>query len=157
AVMRHKILLVAAFLAGCGGSHGGGGGGTTIGASTSATNNQGPDLIPPEVTVTEPARGAFLPTGPVRVAGHVSDKGSGLAALTVQGVPVAYDTAGNFSTFVTLDPGVAPIKVSATDKAGNRTDLTLSVETGDYLDFNATVPDAICGRINATSFPVMQK
>jgi hypothetical protein len=129
----------------------------SVAASTSGTTNQGLDLTPPSIVVSQPARGAFLPAGPVQVTGVVTDVGSGVANLTVQGSSVPFDATGHFSTSVTLPEGVQPISITANDNAGNRTTRTISVETGTYLPLSQTVPDALAGRINASSFPVMEQ
>ncbi len=159
--MRHRILLAgvasallgALVATGCGGSGGHGGYGTTIGGVTSQTPPPGSGV--PVVTITQPARGAFLPAGPVQVAGTVTAPG-GLASLTVQGAAVNVNASGNFSTSITLPDGVARIKVTAIDKTGNRTDRTLSVETGSYLPSAQVVPDALAGRINQGLLPIIQ-
>jgi hypothetical protein len=140
---------------GCGGSSGHGGYGTTIGGVTSQTPTKtGTGL--PVVTITQPARGAFLPAGPVTVAGTVTAP-QGLSSLTVQGAAVTVGASGNFSTSVTLPDGVQRIKITATDKTGNRTDRSISVETGNYLPTTQVVPDALAGRINLSLFPIIQR
>lgn len=150
-------LAMAFAASGCSGSGSGSSGaaGTSVAATTSAT--QGPDLTPPEVTVSQPTRGAFLPSGPVQVSGTARDAQSGLASLTIQGNAVNVDASGAFSTTVTLDPGVAPITLVATDKAGNRTVRTVSVETGDYVAAGTLVPGALAGRINASGLTLMER
>jgi hypothetical protein len=166
-VIRASIVLGAALAgalvgAGCSGSGGhGGSAGLALAASVtsaaSANTSAGPDLTPPVITVSAPARGAILPPGPVQVTGNVTDVGTGVALVTVNGSTVSLDANGNFTTTVTLDPGVAPIVVSATDGAGNRTDRSLSVETGTYLPLTQPVSDAFAGRLNATGFPALEK
>ncbi len=149
-------LALALAVAGCREEGGGAGAGSASVASTASGTNTGLDVMPPTVVVSQPARGAFLPAGPVQVVGQVTDSQSGVASVTVQGNVVQLDPQGNFSTTVTLDEGVAPIQVMATDNAGNRTVRTISVETGDYLPASQIVPDALTGRINSSGLALVQ-
>src|SRR5207244_1386191 len=89
--------------------------------------------------------------------GRVTDTGSGVTTLLVQGLATPFDASGSFSTSVALDEGVAPIVITAIDAAGNRTDRTLSVETGNYRPASQLVPGALAGRINAPGLAVMEK
>jgi len=157
ALAAASAVLGAVCGAGCGSGPGSGGGSASLGISGVSSSTNGQDLDPPEITITSPSRGAFLPSGPVTVTGRVTDVGSGVASLTIQGTPVKFGPTGDFSTQVRLEPGVAPIKISAVDKAGNHTDRTIGVETGDYLPAAQIVPGALAGRINASSFAVFEK
>ena len=146
--------VVAVALAGCAG--GGGGGGST-GSTAGAAQSSGPDQTPPEIVVSEPLRGAFLPAGPVRVAGRVTDTGAGVASLTVQGVPVAFGPGGDFATTVRLETGVAAITLTAIDAAGNRTNRALAVETGAWLPPGVLAPEGLAGRLNQASLQLMSR
>ncbi len=148
------LLAGVAAVAGCGAS-GGHGSGAGAAVAPVSSSNQAPLTGPPVVTITQPARGAFLPKGPVQVTGNAV--GNGIVSLTVQGNNVTLDPSGNFTTTVTLDEGVDAISVLAIDKAGNRTTRTVSVETGDYRPAPGMVPGSLAGRINASGLALMQQ
>lgn len=158
--MRRRTILAGALAlaAGCT-SHGGGGraapGGSAAPAAAAAPG--APDLDPPVIQLTQPARGAFLPSGPVTVAGRVTDAGSGVAGVTVNGAAVALGPSGDFSTTLALADGLGAIAVLAADKAGNRADEILSVECGAFLPAGQLVPEGLAGRVNKDALKTAAK
>ncbi|HNC45434.1 MAG TPA: tetratricopeptide repeat protein, partial [Acidobacteriota bacterium] len=94
------------------------------------------DTQPPTLEVRSPVvmRGqgvgtntkTTVSTGRVTVAGIASDE-SGVAEVTVNGVPVKLDAQGNFSTEVALKTGDNQIMVTALDRQGNSTRRDLTV------------------------------
>lgn len=74
------------------------------------------DRTAPVLTVTAPSG---LQTGTIRVAGTATDVN--FASVTVNGVAATRDTDGKFTADLTFADGEQNITVSATDKAGNRT------------------------------------
>ncbi|HET6518630.1 MAG TPA: FecR domain-containing protein, partial [Geminicoccaceae bacterium] len=77
------------------------------------------DTVPPFVSIAEPAEGAIVRRGPVRVAG-ASEPGVTLT-LGGGGGPVAVGPDGAFAASVDPKPGVNEVVVEARDRAGNAT------------------------------------
>ena len=84
------------------------------------------DTTPPALSLTGPAPGLAQTTSQVPIAGSASDV-SGVASLTVNGVPVPLTATGGFSTNLPLVLGPNSITIRATDGAGNATDVTRTV------------------------------
>jgi hypothetical protein len=74
----------------------------------------------------------------------------------VQGRPCGVGPNGAFATDVTVREGVAAITLTAVDLAGNRTDRSLAVETGDYLPAGTLAAQGLAGRINQGGLAVIQ-
>jgi hypothetical protein len=108
------------------------------------------DLEPPSILVARPARGEHLSSSEVLVEGSVSDAGSGVAALLVNGTAVTPDpVTGGFSVRVPLDFGANLITVEALDGAGNAARVSASVMSSPaYLPAGALVPNAAATRWN---------
>ncbi len=66
-------------------------------------------------------------TAKLVVKGTVTDNGSGVAGVTLNGVPAAIDASGNFSGQVNLTQGNNQIIVVATDNAGRSVSITKTV------------------------------
>lgn len=165
------VLGLASALMGCGGGGGGGGGvkggGSTSSGSTSSgstgtggttvTGSAGfvaNDFDEPTLTVTAPARGAYLtwttnPAGKVDVEGTAVDTGDGIAQVTVNGVSVAFAPNGSFKTSVALVKGANEILVTATDHAGNQARSVRSVVFADWFAPAQTIVNrAVGARVN---------
>jgi hypothetical protein len=84
------------------------------------------DLTPPTVTLTGPAEGLSQIASQVPIGGSVSDA-SGVASLTVNGVPLPLTATGGFSTSLPLVLGPNVITITATDGAGNASVTTRTV------------------------------
>jgi hypothetical protein len=108
------------------------------------------DLEPPSILVARPARGEHLSSSEVLVEGSVSDAGSGVAALLVNGTAVTPDpVTGGFSVRVPLDFGVNLLTLEALDGAGNAAHVSASVMASPaYLPAGAPVPNAAATRLN---------
>jgi hypothetical protein len=158
-------LLLLSLAAGCGSSSGGGGAGssTPLGGSTASSTSAGSssaassDFTAPVLNVTAPARGAYLdrqtnPGADVLVEGTVTDAGTGVASVAVNGVVVT-PTAGRFSATVPLKKGGNPIIVTATDVAGNIARGIRSVVFAEAFDAGAQpVARALGARLTDGAF-----
>jgi fibronectin type 3 domain-containing protein len=85
------------------------------------------DTIPPVVTVTAPTNFETVDEDTITVSGTVTDSGSGIDTVTVNGSAVTVASDGSFSVAVSLTEGENTIKIVATDKAGNKTTKTVVV------------------------------
>ena len=101
----------------------------------------------PEFDIVEPARGLFHDpeaSGPgVMVRGTVTDIGSGISSLTVDGREVAFDDKGAFSTTVTPTPGLSTIELVAKDGAGHSSSAQRSVVSGRFAPPDSPVDGAL--------------
>ncbi len=88
------------------------------------------DLVPPGLALSGPADGATQIASQVPVGGSVSDA-SGVASLTINGVPLPLTATGGFSTALPLVLGPNAITVRATDGAGNVSEITRTVTRTD--------------------------
>jgi hypothetical protein len=84
------------------------------------------DLAGPALTVSTLADGSWTNNGVLHVNGTVSDGGSGLKALAVNGAPVTVN-GGAYSTEVNLVEGANGVTVVATDNADNATTDTRTI------------------------------
>ena len=84
------------------------------------------DTTPPGLALSGPAQGASQIASQVPVGGSVSDV-SGVASLTINGVPLPLTATGGFSTSLPLVLGANAITVRATDGAGNAGEITRTV------------------------------
>lgn len=83
----------------------------------------------PSLSITSPADESLHSSATVTVEGTVSDAGSGVAAVWVNGIACAIDTGDWSCEGVTLIPGTDnTITASAWDNDGNRTDETIDVD-----------------------------
>ena len=83
------------------------------------------DLAPPVVTVTSPSDGALVVSATLEVSGSVVDDGL-VAELEVNGDPVELN-GSEFAHQVSLEPGVNPVLIVATDTFGRQGYVSLSV------------------------------
>lgn len=88
------------------------------------------DATPPGLALSGPAQGATQFGSQVPVGGSVSDA-SGIASLTINGVPLPLTATGGFSTALPLVLGPNAITVRATDGAGNASEVTRTVTRTD--------------------------
>jgi len=73
------------------------------------------DTAAPTLTIDSPTPGLATPAASITLIGHTEFG----AAVTVSGQPVVVDSAGQFTTAVSLTEGTNTIDVSAVDSAGN--------------------------------------
>jgi hypothetical protein len=86
-----------------------------------------PQALPsPILTVGSPANGATVSDPDLTVAGATSDA-VGIAALTVDGKPVAVGGDGSWTTQVSLAPGANAVDVVATNVDGNSSEVIRTV------------------------------
>lgn len=88
------------------------------GNQTSASVRVTRDTEPPDLQLIEPTVRAYTDEPTLSLAGTVSDRGTSVASLTVNGTSVPIKE-GRFKTVLALDEGENTIQVIATDRAGN--------------------------------------
>lgn len=96
------------------------------GKTTTETRTVTLDTIPPAITVTSPAEGAVFGVSQITVTGTVSDSGTGLAWVEVDGQAVTV-TDGAFAITLTKPDGIYVLTVAAMDNAGNRADVVRNI------------------------------
>ncbi|MEM7157518.1 MAG: hypothetical protein AAF799_32055 [Myxococcota bacterium] len=105
---------------------------TDTGASSSETGAG--DDEPPLLVIESPRSGATVPVRRVLVTGTVADEQSGLAELAYDGPagPEAIDVQGDgsFSAAIEPPPGPSTHHFTATDNAGNTTEVEVDVYFG---------------------------
>jgi hypothetical protein len=143
--MRHVHLLLVSSLVGCSsgviGGEGGGGGPK--------------DQAAPRVVLSAPARGTMTQDARVRVTGTVSDEGSGVAELTVNGAPAEVAADGSFAVDVDLPVGVTVVETVARDRAGNVGKDVRAVLAGPLAPVEQSVSDALAARLGPGAFTVV--
>ena len=82
------------------------------------------DSKPPVVNLTVPETSS---TSSITITGLIFDEGSGVKSVLINGTEYMVPSLGSFSVTLTLTPGVNTIQVKATDKIGNFTTKTYSV------------------------------
>ena len=82
------------------------------------------DSKPPVVNLTVPETSS---TSSITITGLIFDEGSGVKSVLINGTEYMVPSLGSFSVTLTLTPGVNTIQVKATDKMGNFTTKTYSV------------------------------
>ena len=89
------------------------------------------DSTPPSVEFTSPVNDAFQQADSVRLAGTVTDVGSGVQQITVNGLSINFSAAANGATFDTqltdLIEGPNVFRVVIRDDVGNETVETFTV------------------------------
>jgi Tol biopolymer transport system component len=88
------------------------------------------DATPPGLTLSGPADGASQVASQVPVGGSGSDL-SGVASLTINGLPLPLTSSGGFSAALPLAPGANTITVRAVDGAGNASEVVRTVSRVD--------------------------
>lgn len=107
----------------------------------------GVDASGPRFEILEPARGLFHDveaSGPsITVRGSVTDIGSGVASLTLNGRPVTFDDKGAFSASFTPSPGLSTLELVALDGAGHTSSTLRSVISGRFAPAGGEVERAL--------------
>ena len=88
---------------------------------TELIDSHGPILIDssgPLLEVVTPDRGSWTEDIGTTVSGTVIEEYSTLSSLSVNGLPVLQDPAGNFSTSTDVNEGITVIETEATDTMG---------------------------------------
>jgi hypothetical protein len=83
------------------------------------------DLSAPKLTISEPPDGSdyYGEENQIKIAG-ITEEG---AAVTINGRLIVINQDGSFETTLNLKEGGNPIKIVATDQAGNQTEKEISV------------------------------
>lgn len=89
-----------------------------------ATVNVTLDTIAPQLTVIGPADGTLLNNGQITFGGSAAEP---VTQVTVNGVAAQAGSNGGYTLPVTLAEGSNSLTVTATDRAGNRTTSTITV------------------------------
>lgn len=90
----------------------------TVGNVSTETITGVRDSVSPVITLTAPVPGTIVDTPAYTVTGTVSDSGSGIQSVTVNGAAASV-SGGNFRLAVQLQEGTNAIIAFATDNAGN--------------------------------------
>jgi uncharacterized repeat protein (TIGR02543 family) len=87
------------------------------------------DKTGPTLTISTPANGATTndATATVNITGTVSDGGSGVKSVTINGKTAIITNSGSFTDAITLNDGANSIITIATDNIGNTTTDTRTV------------------------------
>jgi hypothetical protein len=108
------------------------------------------DTIAPVIALDSPVRGLFVEQGEaaasesaeVTFAGVVSDEGSGLHLLALDGEAVSYGDQGSFSHAAGLGLGYNEFQMRAVDLAGNEAKTLRAVMYGPLADPTAEIESA---------------
>lgn len=129
----------------------------TAGAAACSSDGDATSDLPavdpeaPVVTITSPARGAYVgEVSQVTVSGKVSDQGGAqLRSLTLNGAPIPVDAAGNFSAVVPISPtGTQLFHVVATDLQGKVGEVTQALSAGPLADTGQRLVGGITQRLS---------
>jgi hypothetical protein len=151
-----SLALLALAISGCGGGGGGSGGGSTAAASVTGTPAPQPAPqpdSPPLLTVTAPARGAYLdsttnPGGQLVVSGRVVSLGTPVVEVRVNGQPATFAPNGTFQATLTLAKGANEILIIARKANGLEARSVRSVLFADRYEPGANpIPNALGARI----------
>lgn len=90
------------------------------GNKTELTRHFTVDSTPPDLLLTAPAGGQLVKEQAIRVAGRVTDAGTSVRALRVNGTDFPFSADGEFAiVFPLAIEGANPLKIEAVDEAGN--------------------------------------
>jgi hypothetical protein len=100
-------------------------------ANTSVTFNI--DAEPPTLDISDPADGHVTRDALLLIQGTFGDDVSGMSEIVIRINGEVFDlTTGSISEYITLTEGVNTIEVDATDAAGNRATVRLTVTLDTY-------------------------
>lgn len=126
--------------------------GTVMGPAEEDVPN---DIVDPLIVVDTPIRGTMTEDGRVTVSGHVSDEGSGVQSVVINGQEAELSSDGTFTTNVTLIEGITMLESVVTDRAGNRSDDLRAILNGQMAEQGSTVKDALVGNVNKQTLGVL--
>lgn len=120
------------------------------------------DARPPDLDFTSPTRAQLLvgtPGNAITLRGRVSDIGSGVASLVINGQMVSFDASGLFTATMVPRWGVNLIQGTAIDGVGNQKNFVQSFELASrYRQANATavashrIADGILAHLGQAAF-----
>ncbi len=137
--MRHLVPALAV-LAACDGT------------SADSSNR---DSEPPQLEVTSPARGTMTESAEVTVQGRVIDPDSDHVTVEVNGAEVAVGPGGEFSTQLSVAPGLTLIHTQAIDGGGNQASDSRALLSGRLSPHGEVVGDALFVRFNEASLEAL--
>ncbi len=114
------------------------------------------DFSAPLIVISSPLRGTMTADGLVLVEGHVSDEGSGVAQLEINGAPAEISDDGSFSLSIPLPYGITLLESVAIDNAGNRSDDLRAILNGTMAPQGTVVDDALIAKINKQTLGVLE-
>jgi hypothetical protein len=114
------------------------------------------DIVDPTIVVDSPLRGTMTEDGLVLVTGHVSDEGSGVAQVEINGQLAELAADGSFSASVSLEHGITMLQSVVSDVAGNQSDDLRAILNGPMVPQGTPVPDAIIAKVNAKTLGVLE-
>jgi hypothetical protein len=134
----------------------------TVGLAACADNAYDPDapaIDPnaPRVRITSPVRGTIAGNvQTVTVTGTATDD-SGVASVTVNGVPATLAADGTFSAQVPVEPGTNLLHAVARDLQGNTGKESRAVVAGPMATLARQVPDGITATISAQTIDAIAR
>ncbi len=108
------------------------------------------DSIPPKIVVSAPLSNSKVDSDTITVSGFVTDEGSGINSVTINGREAELEDDNSFSVAVSLEKGNNTITIVAEDKAGNKTAKTVVVDYGQKILITLQ-PDNPMMTVNGTS------
>ncbi|HEX7704447.1 MAG TPA: Ig-like domain-containing protein [Kofleriaceae bacterium] len=114
----------------------------------------GPAIDPnaPKIHITSPDRGAIAgDVHSVTVTGTASDD-TGVAKVTVNGVPATLSDDGSWTAIVAVVPGTNLLHAIATDDSDNEGKESRSVVAGPMSNLAMQVPNALTASLSAQTF-----
>lgn len=113
------------------------------------------DIVAPIIVVDTPLRGTMTEDGLVVVTGHVSDEGSGVAKVEINGQAAELAADGSFTANVNLEHGITMLKSVVSDEAGNQSDDLRAILNGPMAPQGTPVPDALIAKVNTKTLGVL--
>ncbi|MBN2798248.1 MAG: hypothetical protein JXX28_03810 [Deltaproteobacteria bacterium] len=118
---------------------------------TTLSDSEGPLLIDstgPALEIDSPTRADWIDGDQSTITGSVHEPWSGLASLTVDGLPVSPDTSGDFSLAGSWDFGMNVLESVAVDGDGNRTTDTRALLSGAWQPYGELLEDGLLARLH---------
>lgn len=112
---------------------------------------EGPFLVDsfgPEITITNPERGAWRLDMADTATGTIIDAWSGVTWATINGDPLSIALDGSYSHPLSYDFGITMIETLALDGDGNESNDRRAVLAGDFIADGGGVPDGLVARLN---------
>ncbi len=112
---------------------------------------EGPFLVDsfgPDITITNPERGAWRNSLSDTATGTITDLWSGVASATINGDPLTLANDGSYSHPLTYDFGITMLETLALDGDGNESNDRRAVLADSFVPDGGGVPDGLVARLN---------
>ncbi len=121
-----------------------------------APEEESKDIIAPIIVVDSPLRGTMTEDGLVLVTGQVSDEGSGVAQVDINGQRAELAADGSFTASVSLEHGITMLESVVVDNAGNQSDDLRAILNGPMVPQGTPVLNAIIAKVNTKTLGVLE-